>query len=240
MHHRQRPIDHRFAYRVFSLWLDIDRLEEVASRHRLLAIDRWWPIAFFRADHGPRTGAALRPWIEAQLKEWDCPDKPARIMLLSMPRLLGYVFNPLSIYYCYDTDNRLEAVVYEVKNTFGLQHAYALKPPHNYSGGVFSHDCTKTFYVSPFIDMAARYHFRLRAPAEKLSFAIRESDGKGNFFVATHTAKRQQLNDWALAKCLLGNAAMTFKVFLGIHYEAWWLWLKGAPYFSREVERGGG
>ncbi|MEM6422006.1 MAG: DUF1365 domain-containing protein, partial [Pseudomonadota bacterium] len=118
MHRRLTPFAHQFRYRVFSLLLDIDRLEETCAGLRLLALDRFALLAFHRRDHGPRDGSALRPWVEARLATEDIAP-PARIWLLSFPRILGYVFNPLSVYFCEDAGGRLTAVVYEVKNTFG-------------------------------------------------------------------------------------------------------------------------
>ncbi|MEM8842803.1 MAG: DUF1365 family protein, partial [Pseudomonadota bacterium] len=114
MHMRLTPFRHQFRYRVFSLLLDIDRLEETTAPLRLLSLDRFNLMAFHRRDHGPRDGSALRPWVEGQLSRHGRP-KPARIWLLSFPRILGYVFNPLSVYYCEDDQGRLQSVIYEVK-----------------------------------------------------------------------------------------------------------------------------
>lgn len=238
MHHRQRPVDHRFRYRVLSLLVDIDRLDDINSRLRLFAVDRLAPLAFWHRDHGPRDGSTLRPWVEAQLRAAHCADRPMRIMLLSMPRLFGFIFNPLSIYFCYDEQDRLASIIYEVKNTFGGQHAYVVPPPANADRKAFSHGCDKLFFVSPFIDMGAHYQFHLRDPGQRLTLAIRETDDLGVFFVASHTAHRQNLSDRAILKSLLSHGLMSVKVWGGIHYEALWLWLKGAPYFSRDVKEG--
>jgi len=236
MHHRKRPVDHRFTYRVFSLLLDIDRLDELAAGLWSLRIDRPWLTSFYRRDHGPRDGSGLRPWVEARLREAGVSAKPGRVLLLAMPRLLGFMFNPLSVYFCYDERDALAAIVYEVKNTFGGQHAYVLRA--GAGEAAFSHDCAKDFYVSPFIDMTARYQFRLRAPGERLTMAIRETDGDGCFFVASHTAARLPLEDRALLGCVMGHSLLSLKVVAGIHLEALRLWLKGAPYFPREAVLG--
>ena len=235
MHHRKRPVDHHFRYEVFSLLLDLDRIDEAGRKSRVLSVDRFGLLSIARRDHGPRDGSRLRPWVEKQLKQNGHMTHPARIMLLAMPRVLGYVFNPLSVYFCYDDKAQLSNVVYEVKNTFGSQHVYALAPPDERENGTLSHGCDKAFYVSPFIGMQAHYEFRLRAPDEKLTLAIRETDADGCFFTASHTARRLAWSDQALLRCLLRHSFMTLKVMAGIHFEALRLWLKGAPYFSRAV-----
>lgn len=238
MHHRRLPFAHRFVYRVFSLYLDLDELEALDGRVRLLAIERPGLLSFHARDHGPRDGSPLLPWALARLSERGIVPARPRIMLLCFPRILGYVFNPLSIYFCYD-DDRLLAVIYEVKNTFGQQTGYVLPVDQSSAGDPdrpITQSCAKEFYVSPFIDMEATYHFRFMPPGERLSFAIRETVPQGLLLLATHTGERRPLDDRQLLACLLANPLMTFKVILGIHWEAARLWLKGARYFPRGVE----
>lgn len=237
LHHRRLPFEHRFVYRVFSLYVDLDELAELDRRLRLFTVDRPGLLSFQSRDHGPRDGSPLRPWVLARLAEKGIRPARPRIMLLCLPRILGYVFNPLSIYFCYD-DDRLVGMVYEVKNTFGEQTAYVLeaRSPATVRLPV-AHGCAKSFYVSPFIGMRAWYAFRFREPAERLAFAIRETVPEGLLLVASHTGERRPLDDRELVRCLITNPLMTFKVILGIHWEAVRLWLKGARYFPREVER---
>lgn len=239
LHHRRLPFEHRFVYRVFSLYLDLDELARLHRRVRLLSVDRPGLLSFWSRDHGPRDGSPLRPWVLDRLAERGIRPARPRIMLLCFPRILGYGFNPLSIYFCHD-DERLVAVVYEVKNTFGEQTAYVLpaRPPAAVRLPV-AHGCAKSFYVSPFIGMRAWYAFRFREPGERLAFAIRETVPEGLLLVASHTGERRPLNDRELLRCLILNPLMTFKVILGIHWEAARLWLKGARYFPRGVERPG-
>ena len=230
MHHRLRPVAHRFTYGVFSLFLDLDELPHLKQHLRLLGIERRGLLGFRNRDHGPRDGSQLRPWVLAELARHGVPlGQETRVRLLCFPRLLGYVFNPLSIYFCY-REACLVAVLYEVKNTFGGQHTYgfALGP-----GALARHGCRKAFYVSPFIEMAARYEFSLRAPDTRLAVAIREHDAEGCFLVATQRGERRPLTDRALLVALARNLLMTFKVIAGIHLEALRLWLKGAPYVPR-------
>jgi hypothetical protein len=222
MHHRLRPRRHRFVYQVFTLLLDIDRLAELDRGLRLLAVDRPNLFSVRQADHGARDGSPLRPWVERQLGRHGLAPG-GRILLLAMPRQLGYVFNPLSIYYCHDRDGRLQAVVYEVKNTFGEQHAYVLPVAADRR---IRQSCAKQMYVSPFIEADARYHFRLEPPGERLSVVIQEEVGAAPLLVASLTGARRPLTDLELAKAALTLPLMTFKVISAIHYEALKLWLK--------------
>lgn len=230
MHHRRRPVDHRFAYEVFSLYLDLDELDEVGRASRLLSIEGANVLSFRNRDHGPRDGSPLLPWVLQRLREAGIALDRPRVALLCFPRVMGYVFNPLSVYFCYEGD-RLAAVVYEVKNTFGGQHAYVA--PLRGGSATHVHERAKAFYVSPFIAMAARYRFMLREPGGRLALVIRESDQAGTFFVASHTGQRLPLRTAALLTCLARTSLMTFKVVAGIHLEALRLWLKGAPYHRR-------
>jgi uncharacterized protein len=223
MHHRLRPRRHRFVYRVFSLLLDLDRLGELDRGLRLLAVDRPNLLSFWQRDHGARDGSPLRPWVEAQLRAHGLEEAGARVLLLCFPRLLGYAFNPLSLYYCHDAQGRLAAIVCEVKNRCGEQHAYVLP------AGPARQSAAKTFYVSPFLAMAARYRFRLEPPGERLSVVIQEEVAQATTLVATLTGERRPLTDAQLLRAVLRLPLMTYKVIVGIHYEALRLWLKGVP-----------
>ncbi len=238
MHQRLRPVRHRFRYNVFSLLLDLDELPAIAQASRLLRIERPGILSFRASDHGRRDGSALKPWALSELSAAGIGGV-ARVELLCFPRMWGFVFNPLSVYFAYDAADLLIAVLYEVKNTFGGQHVYALEvsPDTSGSDGRIRHVADKDFYVSPFIDMAAAYHFTLRRPEETLELVIRETDAQGLFFVASQSGERRPLTDRALATCLFRNMAMTFKVIGGIHVEALRLWLKGAPYHPKTAEQ---
>ncbi|MEM8991754.1 MAG: DUF1365 domain-containing protein [Pseudomonadota bacterium] len=228
MHMRLTPFRHQFRYRVFSLLLDIDRLTETCGNLRLLSLDKFGLLAFHRRDHGPRDGTELRPWVEARLAELGLA-APARIWLLSFPRIFGYAFNPLSVYFCADADGRPTAVVYEVKNTFGDQHPYtlALREKSNTS---HCHETQKGFYVSPFIGMDQTYRFTVRMPGERLSLRIKQNDAVGDVLIATQTGQRRPLSDRALFGQWLRHPLMTFKVIAAIHWQALRLWLRGAVF----------
>jgi len=228
MHMRLTPFAHRFRYGVFSLLLDIDRIEETLAPLRLLRAERFGLLSFRRRDHGPRDGSCLRPWVEAELAEAGLA-RPARVWLLSFPRLLGYAFNPLSVYFCEDDTGRLESVIYEVKNTFGDQHTYVLRADPDPDGAV-RHDAGKGFFVSPFIGMDQTYRFTIRAPGERLAIRIRQRDASGPWLIATQNGTRRPLSDKEILRQWLGHPMMTAKVILAIHWQALKLWLRGAKF----------
>ncbi|MEL6316248.1 MAG: DUF1365 domain-containing protein [Pseudomonadota bacterium] len=230
MHLRLRPKRHLFRYRVFCLWLDIDRIEETLAPLRRLRWNRFGLMSVHAADHGARDGSAWRPWVDARLAEAGRP-RPARVMLLSFPRMLGYAFNPLSIYYCYDAAGRLSDLVYEVKNTFGDQHPYVLQAGPE-RGGLHRQDQLKEFFVSPFIDMEKTYRFAIAPPGARLAVRIEETDAQGPYLIATWNGAAERLTDAALLRRFLAQPAMTRGVLAAIHWEALRLFLKGVRFLG--------
>ena len=235
MHHRLRPKRHRFVYRVFTLMLDIDRLDRTAKRLHLLSLEKVNLFSFYNKDHGRRDGGTLRPWVEQQLLSNGISTPAAHIRLLAMPRFLGYVFNPLSIYYCYDDERRLFAIVYEVKNTFGGQHAYVLRVPSNGSkSGRFHQKCYKAFYVSPFIERNANYRFSINSPDKDLDVRITEYVENKPLLVATLQGKHKPLTDSQLVIQALKHPFLQQQVIALIHFEALRLWFKGIALQPRD------
>ncbi len=238
MHMRLLPKRHRFRYRVFSVLLDIDRMEETLGRLRLLRLDRFGLMSMHRRDHGARDGSALRPWVDAQLAGAGLPPA-ARVEMLSFPRMLGYGFNPLTVYYCYSPDGSLTSLIYEVKNTFRDQVAYAL-PAGAPTGGVYRQLQGKEMYVSPFIAMDQTYRFAHNAPEARLALRIRQAGPEGETLIATHTGKGRPLTDRALAWAFVTHPMMSFAVIMLIHWHALRLFLKGIrfhPYTKQKEVR---
>ena len=231
-HRRLRPTPHHFTYRVFSVLLDLDRLAARAKKCRLFSFNRFNLFSFHERDHGDGKGA-LRGWVDAQCVKAGVR-RPARIRLLCYPRLLGYVFNPLSVYFCYDEDKRLQAVLYEVHNTFGDRHCYLfVLDGSGPARQILRHNCAKEFYVSPFINMQMHYHFRCTEPGEKVAIAIHETDAQGDFLHAGFSGRYRPFTDRTLLQAWIRHPLMTVKVIAGIHYEALRLWQKGVKFHKR-------
>ncbi|MGF1562157.1 MAG: DUF1365 domain-containing protein [Geminicoccaceae bacterium] len=231
MHQRLRPFRHKFRYRVFTLLIDLDRLTKPGRLTWLLSVNRFNLFSLLNRDHGPRDGTALKPWAALRFAEAGVPKAATRIHMLCFPRLLGYVFNPLSIYFGYDAQGRLRGILYEVKNTFGGQHVYVLPVAADHGARQpVVQACDKAFYVSPFIQMDARYRFRLKAPDERLTILIRQDIAEGAQLLATWSGDAAPLDDRRLIYACLAYPLMTFKVIVGIHWEALRLVLKGARY----------
>jgi len=229
MHRRLRPFVHAFTYRVFSLYLDLDSLAEDSRRLRLFSHNRWNLFSIHDRDHGARDGSPLKPWIERHLAAAGIDTAGGPVRLLCFPRVLGYVFNPLSIWFCYHADGGLRAVLYEVRNTFGGKHGYLVPlAADHHSGTPIVQGADKNFYVSPFIVMEQHYVFRLAEPGERLAVAIRQGGPQGAQLVARHSGRRRPLSDRMLLLAFLVYPLMTLKVIAAIHWQALRLWLKGA------------
>jgi DUF1365 family protein len=231
MHARLRPFGHRFAYRVFSLLVDLDRLEEADRLTPLFSLRRFNLLSFHPKDHGPRDGSDLRAHVDRLLAEKGVAIEGGRVELLCYPRVLGFVFNPLAIYYCRDAAGDLRAIVYEVRNTFGGLHAYVAPVDDTQRrGGEIRQARDKVFYVSPFLDMDKRYHFRVRPPAEDFAVRILETDDGGPVFSAAMKGEREPLATRSVLRACAEVPLLTFKVVAAIHWQALKLWLKGARY----------
>ncbi len=237
-HTRLTPFKHALDYRIFSMLVDIDAIPELARTSKLFRHNRFGLFSFHDADHGARDVSPLRPWVEAALRKAGIVLATPTIHALCIPRILGYVFNPLTIYYCRDAQGALRAIVYEVKNTFGEQHGYVLEAPaeraNDRPGALIRQGVAKRFHVSPFMDVAGGYRFTVATPGEKLAVSIRYQDDDGrDLLIATHTGRGAPFGDKALLRALARHPGMAAKVMLGIHWEALKLWIKGAKFHRK-------
>jgi uncharacterized protein len=234
MHARMKPKSHRFTYSVFNLLIDLDRLEEANRQTALFSVNRAGLLSFRESDHGPGDGTALAAYVRRMLAEAGLAEPPARILLLCYPRLFGFVFNPISVYFALDAAGRTAGVIYEVRNTFGEMHTYVapVLPGEANEAGI-RQERDKLFYVSPFVDMPMRYRFRLKPPAEEVAVRILETDADGPILSATFHGRRQELTGASVFLAVLRFPLMTLKVVAGIHYEAAKLWLKGIRFHNR-------
>ena len=234
MHARMRPMAHRFNYRVMSLLIDLDRLAEADRLSPLFAVNRRALYSFDERDHGPRDGSSLRAYVQRSAAEHGVDLSGGKVLLLCYPRLFGYTFNPLSVYFGYRADGALALVIYEVRNTFGDIHPYAHPvQPGEISPAGLRQQQDKTFYVSPFIEMAMRYHFRIVPPGDTVKIRILETSAEGPVLAATFSGHRQPLTSMALLRSVLQLPLLTLKVMAAIHWEALRLWIKGARLVPR-------
>jgi DUF1365 family protein len=231
MHRRLRPSEHRLRYRMFWMLLDLDEIDGLANRLRLFSHNRFNVASFHDRDHGDGGGEPLRAQVERHLNAAGIDLGGGSIRLLCMPRILGYGFNPLSIYFCYRKDDRLAAILYEVHNTFGQRHSY-LAPVLGCQGALV-HTCKKSFYVSPFLDLDMAYAFRVVPPVDRVAATIRTEDSEGPIIIASLAGRREPLTCSTLLRALAMHPFLTLKVIAAIHWHALLLWRKGVPLQSR-------
>ena len=229
-HTRFKPVKHSLRYNTFSLFIDLDEIENLSKNNFIFSFNKFNIFSFFNKDHGDRDGLCLKNWVLNKLKKFNINKDINNIKLLCYPRVFGYVFNPLSIFYCYENKN-LKAVMYEVKNTFNEQHTYIFKVKSN---NEISQKCKKKFYVSPFMDMETQYEFKLLNPDENLSVLIKQSDKDGIVLTAVQKGVKKEFNMKQLLVNFVLYPLMTLKIIGAIHYEALRLWKKGAKYRSRD------
>lgn len=228
VHERLRPKKHRLKYRVFSMLVDLDELPLLDRSVKLFGYNRAAVFSFYDRDHGSAGEMTLRQWVEKLLGEAGIELGGGSVRVLCYPRMFGYVFNPLTVFFCYTADEKLLAILYEVSNTYGEKHTYIV-PVAESGSAVIRQACNKSFFVSPFVPMSCRYNFRLLAPCDRIVVSISQSDGDGALLSAVFSGKRRDLNDATLASMLVRYPLMTIKVIAGIHFEALRLWLKGIP-----------
>ncbi|WP_143181898.1 DUF1365 domain-containing protein [Thalassospira sp. TSL5-1] len=234
-HQRVRPRQHRLRYRVVSFLFDLDEIDDLHRRLRFFSRNRFNLFSFHDRDFGQGERTDIKAQILDILQKNGLGDCGARIEILCYPRILGFVFNPLSVYFCYREDGGLGAILHDVSNTFGDRHGYLIPVTDDChdAKGVVHQQCAKGFYVSPFIGMKADYRFRICPPGEKVAVVIAESDDAGVFLNAAFAGNRTSMTDRNLLSAFVRYPLMTLKVVAGIHWEAVHLWRKGFTFHRR-------
>lgn len=231
VHARLRPRKHKLTYRVFSLLLDLDEVAELGARLRLFGHNRAAVFSFLDRDHGDGVGD-VRGWVATQLGAADIELREPKIEVLCYPRIFGYVFNPLTVYFCRDGET-LKAILYEVHNTFGERRTYVISVREG--ANAIEQSCMKELYVSPFVPMDCAYQFHIEAPGERVMIGIDETDPQGLLLRASFAGRRLELTDATLLRALFAYPLMTLKVTAAIHWEALKLWAKGVPVFRHRA-----
>lgn len=233
MHQRFGSTPYRFRYRVFSLLLNIDAIDRITATSRLFSRNRFNLLSFYDRDHLPDGARDLRSWAEGVLAGGGISMPGLQIKLLCFPRVLGWVFNPLSLWYCEDQRGAPVAVIAEVRNTFGERHCYLLKPREEEPEWPLRQSHSKDFHVSPFISMDAGYDFRLSRPDQKLRIVIREFQESSLMLVATQTGRRLPFRSSTLFSQTLRVPLQTLKVLVAIHWHALKIWLQGGQFHRK-------
>ena len=234
IHKRFKPKVHYFRYKVFSLLIDLDELNTLNNLIPYFSYNRFNLISFYDKDHGYRDGSSLKQWVIKNLNDAGIKDQEINIKLLCYPRIFGYVFNPLSVFFVYDKSKSLIAILYEVKNTFGEQHTYVFQI--NSDQNIIENSCIKKFFVSPFMDLKSEYFFKILIPGNKLSIVIDQRDSEGKLLFASQDGKRCELTSKNLLFSYLKHPLMTFKIISAIHFEALRLWLKGIKLVKKKIK----
>ena len=234
IHKRFKPKVHSFRYDVFSLLIDLSELETLDKQVNFFSYNKFNWISFYDKDHGDRDGSSLINWVQKNLRKNNITTENIKIKILCYPRIFGFVFNPLSVFYVYNSNENLISILYEVKNTFGEQHTYIFRIEKD--ANLIQNNCSKKFHVSPFIQMNCNYFFRLLKPGNKISVIIDQYENEDKILYASQDGIRTDFNTKYLVKSFLNHPLMTFKIIIAIHYEAFKLWSKGIKFIKKKIK----
>ncbi|GHA36898.1 DUF1365 domain-containing protein [Devosia pacifica] len=226
VHKRSRPKRHVLRYRVFSMLVDLDSLESLDQKLRFFSLNRFNFFSIRRSDFGPHDGSSPAEFLRQKARSEGVSEPITRIRMLAYPRMFGFAFNPITVYFLEVGDEELAMMVYEVRNTFGEHHFYSAQVDDDET---VSHTAAKAFYVSPFNTLEGRYRFSIRPPKEEVFIGVTLSTDEGGLLTAYFEGQHRELTDAALLKLGLEYPFMTAKVLFAIHWEALKLWLKGVP-----------
>jgi len=222
VHRRLSPVRHELRYRVFNLFADVDRLDDIATSLRLFSHNRLNLFSIMDRNHGPGDGTPIREHAWGLMRGAEGGSQVKRVFMFCYPSVLGYVFNPLTVYYGFDGEDRLRLMIYEVNNTFGGRHSYVVPV-----GEQFAQKAPKHFFVSPFNAVEGHYTFHFTAPEEKMALGVSLSVEGKPVLNAYVSGTRVPLTDGALLRSFLQVPFLTLKVIGAIHLQALRLWWKG-------------
>jgi DUF1365 family protein len=235
MHHRLEPKEHHFRYRIFMFALDLDELPALATRLPFFSLNRWNLYTFRDRDHLTLPGGETKPakdnliaYLAGNGVQFP---SDGRILLVTLPRVLGYIFNPVSFYFCSDAAGVPLCAVVEVGNTFREMKPYLVSARG--SDGNFRLIAPKHFYVSPFSALDLSFDFKLRIPGDTLDIHIDDRDGERRVLLTALTGKRSPLTSARLLWFTLKYPLITLKVIFSIHWHAFRLWLKRLPFHRK-------
>lgn len=233
MHSRLAPKRHQFVYKVFMFYLDLDELDLISKRLRLVSRNRFNVFNFKDDDHLPVSPKPLREKVSDYLARHQIEFRRGKIMLLTYLRTFGYIFNPVSFYFCFDEKSEPICAIPEVGNTFGEMKPFMMGKETLIDAGIFHHVVPKYFYVSPFMDLDVHFEFKLRVPAERLDIHVNDiQDGKP-VLLSSLTGARVPLSDKKLLWFCLKYPLITLQVISLIHWNALLLYLKKIPYHPK-------
>ena len=234
VHKRFLPFENIFKYSVTSLYIDYDEILSLDKNIKFFSYNKFNVFSFYDIDHGYRDKRKIDEFVKDVLFNNSIEYKKLSFEILCFPRILGYVFNPISVIYCYDSD-KLIAILYEVKNTSNEQHTYCFADTKFVEKNTYQHNCKKFFYVSPFIEMNCYYNFTIKKPLKNLFLLIEQFNmNNEKILVASQIGKKVEFKSFEILLSFLKNPLMTFKVIFAIHFQALKIIFKGGKYYPRK------
>ena len=234
VHRRYGEVKHFFKYKVPSIFLDLDEVETIKKKSKIFSINSFNIFSFNEKDHGYRDERSIKEYVTKFLKEYEINFNKLKIKILCFPRIFGYVFNPLSVLYCYDEDT-LIAIFYEVKNTSDEQHTYVFANSENTEQKTLKHECSKDFYVSPFIGMQGKYLFTNKLTSNYINIVIDlYNNNNQRILMASQSGEFIDFKASKLLKYNLLNPLLGLKVMIAILFEAFRVVINGGKYYSRK------